>query len=384
MAHSSLADGIFDFSVKLYCLLKEGDGNIFISPYSISAALLLTDLGARGKTDTEIRNALGVGGISNTDTHKQYKQLESQLKAETKGTTTVSIANRIFSKLDLEVDEEYQNKSNEYYDSGLELLDFIGDPEKSRNHINKWVEEQTRNKIKNLLPPGTIGPLSLLVLVNAIYFKGEWQYPFEGHSTRKSDFHLKVGNTTKVDMMNGEEKVKYVMDSSAGYSAVELPYKNCNVAMVIILPEAIDGLATLEKKLDSVLGDMMQKLKQANRPDVILGIPKFKMEAQYKLEKMLPQMGIVDMFDPKAADFSAMLPNTPDAYISEAVHKTFVEVNEKGTEAAAATAMVMMLGCALPLEPPKRFVADHPFIFLIRDTRTDTILFMGRYVSPPI
>ena len=187
----------------------------------------------------------------------------------------------------------------------------------------------------------------------------------------------------KVNMMNGKEKVKFLQDDSMGYSAVEMSYKECNIAMDIILPKEIDGLTDIEKKLDlSFLRNLSKKLQLAGRPEVILGIPKFKMEAQYQLEEVLPQLGIVDMFNPNAADFSAMSPHTPAPFISAVIHKTFVEVNEEGTEAAAATAMVMVPGCAMPREPPKTFIADHPFIFLIRDVNTNTILFLGRYISP--
>ena len=198
MANTLLTEGLSDFSVKLYRILAGKDGNIFISPYSISAALLLADLGADGKTETEIRVAIGGEAISKIDIHKQHKELESQLNAETKGTTSLSIANRIFTKLGLVINNEYQMKSKEYYSSGIELLDFVREPEKSRLHINKWVEEQTRKKIQNLLPSGAVGPWSLLVLVNAIYFKGEWSKPFKAVATRQSDFHLSVGNRTKV------------------------------------------------------------------------------------------------------------------------------------------------------------------------------------------
>ena len=379
-----LINGILDFSARLYGLLASQDGNIFISPYSISAALLLTDLGANGKTETEIRAAFGAENVAKTEIHKYYKELEGQLNDETKGTTSLSIANRIFTRLGLEIDKEYTKNSKEYYNSGIDELDFICAAENSRNHINKWVEEQTRNKITNLLQPGTIGRDSLMVLVNAIYFKGEWLKPFDGSDTRKSDFHLNVGTKKRIDMMFSKERLKYTLDNDIGYSAVKLPYKDCSIAMVIILPNAIDGLANLEKKLDpTLLRDILQKVGKANRPEVQLGIPKFKMEANYKLETVLPKLGIISMFDSNMADFSAILPKTPDAFISDAIHKTFVEVNEKGTEAAGATAMVVRLGSAMPLEPPKRFIADHPFLFLITDTRTDAVLFMGRYQSPP-
>lgn len=380
----ALSKGMQDFSVKLYGLYAEASGNIFLSPYSISAALLLTALGADKDTEKQIRSALGAANISKSDVHDQYQQVESSLNAETRGTTRLSIANRIFSRLGLAVDDTYKVNSKQYYGSGIELLDFAGEPEKSRQHINKWVEDQTMGKIRNLLPSGAIDPLSLMVLVNAIYFKGKWVNPFEADRTRKDVFHITKDEQATVDMMNGKERVKYILDDVAGYSAVELPYRDGNIAMVFILPKEIEGLKDTEKKLDSkFIATVFNSLKQASKPEVILQIPKFKMEATYQLEKDLPRLGIVDMFDVKKANFTAMLPNTPDAFISSAIHKAFIAVDEEGTEAAAATAMLMHVGCAFNPERPKEFIADHPFIFLIRDTRTDSILFMGRYVTPP-
>ena len=384
MAEVSFKEGLQEFCVKLYQIYAEGGDNIFLSPYSISAALLLTGLGANKETEKQIRAALGAGNISKSEIHRHYKQLESALNAETSGTTCLSIANRIFTKLGLFVDETYKADSKKYYGSGIELLDFVSEPEKSRQHINDWVEAQTMGKIKDLVPRGAIGPLSLMVLVNAIYFKGKWRKPFEADSTKKKDFHVTKTNRATVHMMHAQERVRYVSNDAAGYSAVEMPYKDGNIAMVFILPNEIEGLKSLEKQIDvKFMSNLFDALKQAGAPEVILAIPKFKMETKYKLEKDLPRLGIVDMFNVKAADFSAMLPNTPDAFISDAIHKAFVAVDEEGTEAAAATAMMMMLGCALNQEQPKKFIADHPFIFMIRDTQSDTVLFIGRYLAPP-
>ena len=384
MAGAHLKDGLTDFSVNLYRIIagKNQTSNIFISPYSISAALLLADLGADGNTEEEIRATLGVGGISKDDVHKQYKELQEKLNAETKGTTSLSIANRIFIRLGLNIDATFQTQVQEYYGSGVEGLDFINKSEKSRIHINEWVEKQTRNKIQRLLPPRAIGPVYLMVLVNAIYFKGEWLKPFKGSLTKKSNFHT-MGKTVKVEMMSGKERVKYLEDESGAYSVVELSYKDCNIVMDIILPTAIDGLSRMEKNLDlSFMKQISQKLRSVGRPEVILGIPKFKLEEQYELEHILPQLGIADMFHPENANFSTMIPCISEVFINAVIHKSFIEVNEKGTEAAAATAMVMAPGCAPPREQPKTFIADHPFIFLIRDSRTDAVLFWGRYSNP--
>ena len=373
-----------DFSANLYKDLSESSkGNIFVSPYSISAALLLADLGAFGNTDKQIRTALGVGNVDKDCVHAQYKSLETKLNDETQGTTTLAVANKIFTKLGLVVDDKYIGKTKEYYGGAFEQLCFGREPEQSRKHINEWVEKQTRDKIKDLLPEGSIGPLSLLVIVNAIYFKGSWMKSFEKSQTRKKDFHVSPETTVKIDMMNCEQYARYIEDEALEYSAVELPYKDDNITMLFILPNKLDGLKELEKNMNSsFLRNIFVTLKTAEHPKVILGIPKFIMETGYSLNSVLPNLGIVDMFKQGKADFSAMLPSTPDAYVSAAVHKAFVEVNEEGTEAAAATAMIVAWNSYMPPTPKKRFIADHPFMFLIRDSSTDTVLFMGRFIVP--
>ena len=382
MAGVNLVDGLNEFCVKLYRVYSERDGNIFFSPFSISAGLLLVNLGADEDTEKQIRTALGSDNISKDEFHEYFKQFESGLIRETNETTTLSIANRIFGKLGLTFGDNYKAKSKKYYDSCVQLLDFIKDAEGSRMYINRWVEDQTRNKIRDLLSPGAVNAESLLVLVNAIYFKGKWLKPFKNWRTRKVDFYPEKSKSVRVDMMNGEEKVRYILDSNSGYSAVELPYRDGNIAMVFILPNAIEGLVDIEKKIDTgLMSDVLKKLKTADSPEVILGIPKFKMEAMYELKQDLPKVGIVDMFSPAAAKFSAMLPETPEIFLSSAIHKTFIEVGEEGTEAAVATAHRWTLGCHVT--PPKQFIVDHPFIFLIRDMKLDIILFMGRYRVPP-
>ena len=387
MAEANLQDGLMDFSVDLYKDIARLNPactcNILISPYSITAALMLVNLGADSTTEEQIRVAFGVGNISKEDVQKQYKELEDKLNAETNATTSLSIALRIFFRLGFYVYNEFQTQAEEYYGSGVEGLDFVKEPEQSRLHINEWVEQQTRNKIQNLLSPGAIGQMSSMILVNAIYFEGEWSQPFNGSLTKKSDFHA-IDKTVKVEMMREKERVKY-LDESGAYSVVELSYKDCNLVMDIILPTAMDGLSRMEKILNlSFMKQLSQKLNSAGREEVILGIPKFKLEDQYSLKHILRQLEIVGMFRPDANNFSPMLyaPGTVP-FMSAVIHRSLIEVNEKGKEAAAATDMDMAPGCAPSTEQPKFFIADHPFMFLIRDLSSDAILFWGRFSIPP-
>lgn len=383
MAEAQLAVCLNDFCVKLYWIYAVRDGNIFLSPHSISAALLLADLGAEGETNKQIRTTFGLESIPKLEVHKAYKQLESALNAEKGELISLSSANKIFSKSGLKVDERYVSLSKEYYGSGVEMLDFKNEAEKSRVRINKWVEDRTESKIQNLLPSGSIGPLSLLVLVNAIYFKGKWINPFQSFRTLKEHFYLTKRNTVPVDMMHDKQNLKYVRDKEVGYSAVELRYQGGNITMVFILLNEIEGLGDIEKKMDSgLITDISRMLKVAGRPEVILEIPKFKMETMYELERDLPKLGITDMFNQRAANFSAMFPET-NVFISSAIHKAYIEVDEQGTEAAAATALVVTTLHEARFEQPNYFIANHPFIFLIREAKSDTILFMGRYIRPP-
>lgn len=384
MAEETFRSGLLDFSIKLYrTYADKGYDNVFFSPYSISAALLLANLGANNETEKQIRDALGASSIPKADIHVQHKQLENSLSAETKGTTKLSVANRIFTKLGLTVDDAYKASSNHYYGSDIELLDFVGEPEQSRQYINKWVEEQTMGKIQDLLPAGIIRPDALLVLINAVYFKGKWQHPFDPFFTRESSFYVTRNNKVPVNTMCLTETLKYTHDDVAGYSAVKLQYMNSNIAMIFILPNEKEGLTDIEKQLNAkFITNVFKALGKVFPVTVRLVIPKFKMETQYQLENDLQRLGIVDMFDAHTADFSAMLPKTTEAFISSAVHKAFVAVDEEGTEAAAATDFEPpCLGAFF--RQPKEFIADHPFLFLITEATSNSILFIGRFVRPP-
>ena len=385
MTHANLQDSLMDFSVQLFKEFAELKPvcNLLISPYSITAALLLVNLGADSTTEEQIRVAVGAGNISKEDVHKQYKELEEKLNAEINGTTSLSIAMRIFIRLGFVVNNMFQREAEEEFGSRVEKLDFINEPDQSRLHINEWVEQQTKNKIQNMLSPWAIGQMTSMILVNAIYFEGEWSQPFNGSLTKKSDFYV-MDKTVKVEMMSGKERVKYLEDESGAYSVVELSYKDCNIVMDIILPTAKDGLSRMENILNlSFMKQLSHKLKSAERPEVILGIPKFKLEDQYNLEYIFRQKKITHMFLPDAANFSPMLKPDTGAFISAVKHRSLIEVNEKGTGAVASTDIVMAPGCAPPTEQPKTFIADHPFMFLIRDLSSDAFLFWGRFSTPP-
>ena len=373
-----MESAITEFTFKLYEAVREGGGNIFMSPYSVSAALMLTMLGTKGETETQVKQVLGVAGIP--EPHEAYRKLHASLIGKSKEGAKLAIANRIFSRLGLDIRDSYKKDSLSFYNGEVELLDFVGDPEGSRNRINKWVEDQTNNKIKDLIPTGGINALSLIVLTNAIYFKGDWDKAFESSKTKKEKFHVSKSESVMVDMMNMEKK-NWIAGESQKLDCLmlELPYKGKELSMMFILPNKDDGLSKLESNLTA---ESFQELTKSMYPqDVIVSIPKFKIESSFQLEKVLAGMGIEDIFTRKA-DFSAMLDNPPEGtHVSDVIHKAFVEVNEEGTEAAAATAVMMRLMCAR-IDAPMVFRADHPFLFLIREISTGSILFIGRHLKP--
>ncbi|XP_052703943.1 leukocyte elastase inhibitor-like [Crassostrea angulata] len=372
-----MESAVTDFSFKLYRVLCEGGGNLFMSPYSVSAALMLTMLGAKGESEEQIKQVLGVAGVPNP--HQAYQKLHATLIGKSKDGAKLAIANRIFSKLGLEIKESYKKESLDYYNSEIELLDFVGNPEGSRTRINTWVEDQTNNKIKDLIPEGGINSLSLIVLTNAIYFKGDWENAFKASNTKSEPFRISGTESGTVEMMNmKKEKWLIGMSKSLDCQVLDLPYKGGELSMLIILPNKVDGLSSLESSLSA---DTFRELtKEMYSEDVIVSIPKFKLESSFQLDKVLGGMGITDIFSRKA-DFGAMMKNPPDGtHVSDVIHKAFVEVNEEGTEAAAATAVMMRFMC-MPLEPMV-FKADHPFLFLIRDNSTGTVLFIGRFLKP--
>ena len=263
------------------------------------------------------------------------------------------------------------------YGAELARLDFTQAAEASRKTINRWVEEQTENKILDLIPAGAITGESKLVLTNAVYFKGDWSKPFDTKLTKDEDFKLSSSQTVKTPLMNKQGNFLYA--AVDGLQVLELPYGDKSLSMVVLLPDEVAGLADLEARLS--FDRLRQWTTGLRSQEVIVCLPKFKTTAFFRLNDVLRGMGMPSAFDPRSADFSGMT-GGKDLFISQVVHKAFVDVNEEGTEAAAATG-VIMAPTAMPVRKPKPvFRADHPFVFLIRDNRNGVILFLGRLTDP--
>lgn len=368
------AEGNTSFALNLYGKVKEAEGNLFFSPYSISTALAMTYAGARGNTEKQMAEVLHFT-LGQKQLHPAFALLEAQLNAvQERGGIELSVANALWSQKDYVFLSEFLDLTKKHYGAGLNLVDFKTACEAVRKKINAWVEEKTKNKIKDLIKPGILNPLTRLVLTNAIYFKGNWESQFKKTQTKEAPFWLAPGKSIKVPMMTQKQEFHYMENSNLQMLA--LPYVGNDLSMIVLLPKEVGGLAQIETALN--VGNLITWTRLLRKGETLVFLPKFKMTSQFSLGKTLASMGMFDAFTGKA-DFSGMT-GKKDLYISSVIHKAFVDVNEEGTEAAAATA-VTMKRLSMPAPPPV-FRADHPFIFLIRHNPSESILFLGRVVNP--
>lgn len=375
-ALSELVAGNTAFAFDLYGALRGQGGNQFLSPYSISQALAMTYAGARGETERQMADTLHFT-LPQQELHPAFNALDLALASrgdERKhGRFRLHVANAIWGQKGRTFLDEFLETLARNYGAGLRVLDFATRSEEARQVINRWVSEQTEGRIENLIPQGMVGPLTKLVLTNAIYFDAAWQHPFQEDQTRQRPFYLLDGGEVEVPMMRQMASFGYAEGEE--YQAVELPYVGGELSMVILLP-ARGELGAFEGTLD---GKRVQALLQGlETRQVALTMPKFEYRSEFSLAQTLAAMGMPLAFSGEA-DFSGM-DGTRDLFIQEVVHKAFVSVDEEGTEAAAATAVVMPTS-AVPTAPVEVTV-DHPFIFLIRDRGTGAVLFLGRVVDP--
>jgi serpin B len=375
-----LVSGNSAFAFDLYRVLKEGHDNLFYSPHSISLALAMTYAGARGETERQMADTLHFT-LPQGRLHPAFNRLDLELAGRGEGAGgkdgegfRLHIVNAIWGQEGYRFLSEFLDVLAENYGAGLRVLDFAGAPEESRVTINEWVSDQTENRIEDLIPPDAIDPLTRLVLTNAIYFNAAWAEPFEPDRTEDGPFYRLDGGEVTVPMMRQTASFGYAEDE--GVQAVELPYDGGELSMVILLPEAgefdaFEG-ALDAGQVDGIVGDLAHR-------QVALTMPKFEFESGFSLVDALTALGMSDAFT-GAADFSGMTGDR-ELFITDVIHKAFVSVDEAGTEAAAATAVVMMELAAVP-EEPVEVTVDRPFIFVIRDIETGAILFVGRVVDP--
>jgi len=374
-----LVEGNSAFAFELYQALKGKDGNLFYSPYSISVALAMTYAGARGETAQQMAATLQFM-LEQDKLHPAFNWLDAELAKRGEGAAgkdeegfRLNIVNAIWGQKDYEFQPDFLDVLAENYGAGLRILDFINETEKSRVTINDWVSDQTEGRIKDLIPQDAIDALTRLVLTNAIYFNAAWENPFDEDMTADGPFYLLDDGQVSVPMMKQTEAFGYT--EGEGYQAVELQYDGNELSMVILLPEAGNFEAFEEglqaERFDAIINDLQPT-------GVTLTMPRFEFDSEFSLKYTLAGMGMPIAFSGEA-DFSGMTGNRA-LFISDVVHKAFVAVDEAGTEAAAATAVIMPESA--PPEPTVEVTIDRPFIFLIRDIETGAILFIGRVMNP--
>ncbi|XP_007901224.2 leukocyte elastase inhibitor [Callorhinchus milii] len=370
-----------NFALDLYKKVIEGKEkeNVFFSPLSISAALAMVYLGAEGNTAAQMSKVLHFDTVD--DVHARFKTLLSDINRPS-ASYLLKLVNSLFQDKTYTFLQKFLSSISEFYQADLSAVDFANQPEVARNTINSWVEIKTDGKIQKLLSADHITDLTRLVLVNAVYFKGSWEHKFNETDTLVKPFRLNKGQSKPVNMMYQEADLYSTYIKELQMRIVELPYVQNELTMVIMLPdeisdnstglEKLEQVLTYEKLLDWTKEEYMEKIK------VKIQLPKFKLEDQFDLNSTLSEMGMADAFLDFKADFSGMTGKN-DLFLSKVVHKSFVEVNEEGTEAAAATSVVFMEKF---LKIEVDFVADHPFLFFIRHNKTRNILFFGRFSSP--
>ena len=368
----TVVQGNTGFALALYHKLRAAEGNLFFSPYSISTALAMTYAGARGNTETQMAQALHFL-LEQEQLHPAFALLEARLgDVERKGHVQFAVANALWPQEGYALLEEFLALTEQHYGVRITAVDY-GDAEAARGTINAWVEEKTEGKIQEVIPRGLLDAATLLVLVNAIYFKGNWASQFDHSLTGDAPFWVAPRQQIRVPMMSKVDEYSY--GEVDGLQVLELPYAGYDLSMIVLLPLKTHGLADLEDRLTAEnLGSWTEHLWHR---EVRVSLPRFEIIRSIRLSDALMSMGMVDAFGD--ADFSGM-DGSKTLYISAVLHKAFLSVNEEGTEAAAATAALMRTIGAI--SSPSVFRADHPFLFLIRENSTGSILFLGRVMNP--
>lgn len=372
---NALANSNNAFALDLYASLKTTPGNLFFSPYSVSSCLAMVYAGARGETERQMAKVPRFS-TNQSEFHAAFGELQKRLNAmeQNKG-IELAVANGLWAQQGHHFLPDFTALVQRRYKARLEQVDFPTHAEPVRKEINDWVSQKTKGKIADLIPLGMLNAATRLVLANAIYFKGRWTHPFNASNTAAAPFYAAGTQKIEARMMNLTAGFKYA--EADALQILELAYQGGDVSMVVLLPKDAEALRTLEDALTAARLDYWLGLLRAGKVNVFL--PKFKLAGEFSLGPTLADLGITDAFSPRA-DFSGM-DGARNLFLSAVVHKAFVDVNEEGTEAAAATGGVMSL-TSVRVKPIPVFRADHPFIFLIRDTRSGSVLFLGRVTNP--
>lgn len=363
------------FALDLYQQVKGQEGNLFFSPFSLSTCLAMTYVGARGQTSNELARVLHFT-LPPGELYESFRRLNRRLSdIGIRKQLTLNVANSVWTQSRYHFEQQYLDLNRKFFDARIGAVDFERNPAAACREINDWVAGKTADKIKDLLAPDALDQRTRMVLCNAIHFKGDWEKQFDPRATSPAEFFVTAGRSVKAPMMFREMKIK--MYEAGVVSVIELRYASGTLSMIVFLPAAQDGLARLESNLTlPSLAQWLGGLSQSKEEETMVWLPKFKASSRFDMSKVLAAMGMPAAFALQTADFSGMT-GRRDLFISAASHAAFCEVNEQGTEATAATGLVATLG-----DLPPHFLADHPFLFLIRENLTGSILFLGRVVDP--
>lgn len=378
------ADAQNDFTAGLALNLykticsKNAGKNLFYSPLSVSTAFGMVHLGAAGNTKAQLRTVLKLNSFNSDDgINARFRSILGTLNQQ-EGNYTVYLVNRLFGSDASTFNTHFLENCHEYFNSTMKGMNFRQQPEESRIHINDWVSNQTNGKIKDLLVPGNVKESTTLVIVNAVYFKATWKYPFDPRDTNLGSFRISSSESVQMNMMRLTGKyLNYYNSSELSCEVLELPFLGDQASMFIVLPRDVGGLPMLEDKLTAET--LMSLLSKVSSTKVIVTLPRFTLDQSIPLKKYLQLLGMIDVFDSAKSDLSGI--TVGRLYASDAAHKAFVNVNEFGVEAAAATAVPILPGSA-PTTPVD-FKVDRPFLFLIKAKETNAILFLGRLVRDP-
>lgn len=372
---ATIVDGNNRFAIDLYQHLSQTKGNLFFSPYSLSTALAMTYAGAAGKTAEEMAQLLHFR-LPSTAIHDAFNKLANLVFSENYPGYKLQIANRLWGQKNYSFLPSFIQLTEEYYGAALAEVDFQHQPNQVRETINRWVAQVTEENIQDLIAEGVLTNSTRLVLTNAIYFEGNWLSPFGGENTEASLFTTESGQQVTVPMMYQKNRFWYGSDD--GVKVLRLFYVDYKLSMVILLPDTREKLTQLEQNLS--LEKLQSLLDCADQEYMVeLWLPKFKLSAEFDLKETLSQMGMATAFSLEAANFAGMNGSPHDLYLSTVVHKAFLNVNEAGTEAGGASGVI---AASRSTAPETTFRADRPFIFLIQDSESDSILFIGRLMNP--
>lgn len=374
----TLVQGNNAFAFDLYTQLAKQKGNLFFSPHSVSNALAVVLVGAKGDTAKEIANVLGVQG-NEQDFHSSFSSLNKRIQsAADKGSAELSITNAFWRQDGIELRPSFLEDCQKNYSVEFNKSDFLNDSEGARRSVNEWAEAKTKGKIKELLNPGSINNKTRFILVNAIYFKGKWSVPFPKDSTKEATFLAGFKDRVQVPMMNLTLITDY--HSADGFQLVAIPYADNRLSLYAFMGESETALRDFESRLSPrVISDLLGRMK---KHVVDVSIPKFRLEDHFFLSEPLGRLGMSEAFSLNA-DLSGIADSREKLRLGAVIHKTYLDLNEEGTEAAAATAVIGVNPSSFSQPIPRaKIVLDRPFLFLIRDNETGAVLFLGRLMNP--